>query len=414
MRPSLRAAIVVVAACCPAIAQSEPPSPALDLRATLELVRQQAPSLQAGRLRIDEAAGLLSEAELPFASDPRLDMSVGNRDPEDGSSNSHDWSFGISQRFEPSGARDARRDVARVDVDAARSAAGEAELLALARAAELYLRAVHAGARRAAFAEDGELARQVLAAVRQRVQAGGSSELDAHLAVLNAGRAAGDAAAAAGDEGRLLAELGTVLGVQAGERVSVTGPLAWPWPVDEDEALAAAARRPGLRRLEAEAQRAEAEERVAESAGRSDLDAHLDYGRDDRDRVLTLGISIGLPLSGRGAGERAAAAAHASRSRGELAAGLRAAENDVRAAVAVHAGLAAAAAEAGDVAQELDESTRLVVQRWQAGGLDLLDVLALRRELLATRLAWLDRQLDLALAALEVETLSGQLAEIAP
>jgi outer membrane protein TolC len=184
--------------------------------------------------------------------------------------------------------------------------------------------------------------------------------------------------------------------------------------VDADEALAAAARRPDLRRRLAEAQRAEAEERVAAGAGRSDLDARLDYGRDDRDRVLTLGISVGLPLSGRGAGERAAAAAHASRMRGELAAGLRAAENDVRAAAAVHAGLAAAAAEAGDVSLELDVSTRLVLQRWEAGDLGLLDVLALRRELLATRLAWLDRRLDLALAALEVETLSGRLAEIAP
>jgi outer membrane protein TolC len=123
---------------------------------------------------------------------------------------------------------------------------------------------------------------------------------------------------------------------------------------------------------------------------------------------------VGLPLSGRGAGERAAAAAHASRMRGELAAGQRAADNEVRAAAAVHAGLAAAASEAGDVALELDESTRLVLQRWEAGDLGLLDVLALRRELLATRLAWLDRQLDLALAALQVEILSGRLVEIAP
>ncbi|HEX5012214.1 MAG TPA: TolC family protein, partial [Planctomycetota bacterium] len=135
MRPSLHAAIVLAAACCPATAQSEPASITLDLRATLALVRDQSPSLRAGRLRVDEAAGLLSEAELPFASDPRLDLSVGQRDPEDGSSDSHDWSFGLSQRFEPAGVREARRDVARVDVDAASSAADEAELQALARAA---------------------------------------------------------------------------------------------------------------------------------------------------------------------------------------------------------------------------------------------------------------------------------------
>jgi cobalt-zinc-cadmium efflux system outer membrane protein len=82
----------------------------------------------------------------------------------------------------------------------------------------------------------------------------------------------------------------------------------------------------------------------------------------------------------------------------------------VRAAFEAHALLLSAAQLfEGTALAGLDENDELARRSWEAGAIDLLELLAVRRELLETRDAWLELQLDAAAARVRLQAAAGAL-----
>jgi cobalt-zinc-cadmium efflux system outer membrane protein len=190
----------------------------------------------------------------------------------------------------------------------------------------------------------------------------------------------------------------------------VQGELLAPWPATLDDLLATARARPDLAALQAELAGAESELGLAESRSRPGFGLRLGVGQDDHDEITALGLDIGLPLWGRGRGARSAAAARLGALSAQLAARRAAVESEVRAAFESHALLLAAAQDFERTALPgLDENDELARRSWEAGAIDTLALLAVRRELLETRDAWLELQFDAAAARIRLQAAAGAL-----
>src|SRR5262245_24550032 len=212
----------------PLAAQDAPGAPpqtlTLDLPGSLQLAREQSPALQARRLRLEEARGLLDEASLPFASDPELELGAGRRHAPDSHDRSTDWSIALRQQLEPAGRRDARIGAAASEVEAERAAGGDALRTLLEGVAERHLRARHAHERRLVLEESRDLAQAALDVARRRAAAGDAGAMEEQLAVVGVAHAAGEAARAQADEALDVAELATLLGLPPDTRLGLTGP----------------------------------------------------------------------------------------------------------------------------------------------------------------------------------------------
>ena len=396
--------LVLAALCACAPPQDSP----LTLEHALALARERAPELIAARGRLDAAAGALDEASVAFAEDPTLETEVGRRERDDGEAT--DWSIAVSQRFEPWGARDARVGRAQAELLGARAGRDEAERLLLAEVATTFDRLLLADARIALRQQVLAVADDIRRAAEAQLQAGSGGPLDVNLARAAAGRATADAARAGALRGELAALLRAELGLPPDSPVTVQGELLAPWPSSLDELLATARARPDLAALQAELSGAESELGLAESQRRPGFGLRLGVGQDDHDEITALGLDIGLPIWGRGRGARTAAAARLSALSAQLASRRAAVESEVRAAFEAHALLLAAAQDFERTALPgLDENDELARRSWEAGAMDLLELLAVRRELLETRDAWLELQFDAAAARVRLQAAAGVL-----
>jgi len=400
MSPLILAALC---ACAPA-----PQDSPLTREQALALARERAPELIAARGRLEAAAGSLDEASIGLADDPVLETEVGRRERDDGEAT--DWSIALSQRFEPWGARTARIGQAEAELAGARAGRDEAERRLLAEVATTFDRLLVADERIALKRQAQAVADDIRRAAEARHSAGSGGQLELNLARAAAARAAADAARASALRAELAASLRAELGLPPDEPLAVQGELLAPWPATLDELLATARARPDLAALQAELSAAESELGLAESRGRPAFGLRVGVGQDDHDEITALGLDIGLPLWGRGRGARGAAAARLSAQTAQLAARRAAVESEVRAAFEAHALLLSAAQLfEGTALAGLDENDELARRSWEAGAIDLLELLAVRRELLETRDAWLELQLDAAAARVRLQAAAGAL-----
>jgi cobalt-zinc-cadmium efflux system outer membrane protein len=398
-------AVVLTAPCLSPVLQDGP----LTLEEALSLAREHSPALIAARSRLDEAAGRLDEASLPFAEDPVLETELGHRDTDDG--HSTDWMLAVSQRFEAWGARSARIGLAEAELLAARAGGGDAERIVLTEVATTFQRLLLADQRLGILGAMRSVAEDIRHVAERRQAAGSSGLLELNLARAAAARAAADEVRARALRGELAALLRPQLGLGPLDPVAVQGELLAAPPGSLEELLGQARLRPDVLALEAEAQAAEAEAGFAESLRRSPVALRLGFAQEDHDEIAAVGLDIGLPLSGRGRGLRAAAAARASAMRARLAVQRAAAESEVRAAFDAHAELSSAAEDFRRATLPgLDENEALARQSWEAGAIDLLELLQVRRELLETRDAWLELQFDAAAARIRLVSAAGALS----
>jgi cobalt-zinc-cadmium efflux system outer membrane protein len=125
---------------------------------------------------------------------------------------------------------------------------------------------------------------------------------------------------------------------------------------------------------------------------------------------VTAGIAVSLPWHDRGQETLALGQARAEALRGALATARQGAESEVRRTAEALARQAEAALELERTAlPALDDNESLAEKSFDAGEIDLGELLLIRREILETRLLYADRLLDAALARLELETAAGAL-----
>jgi outer membrane protein, heavy metal efflux system len=335
----------------------------------------------------------------------------------DGPSGSTDDYAWLSQTFDLAGRRHTRGKAAAIRVDAAR-AEGES-MLETRRASirERFYQALLSQERAAAFRDWRDQGMRVGKIIEKRAEAGEASGYDRRRFEQEEALARARAATAEAETARARAQLAGLVGAtdEAGAAWSgVAGPLR---PSDDlpplAGLLAAVTERPDLRAL-ADAQRAaDLDGRAAARWWLPDVTVGAGIKRVDVDREPVIGpfisASIPLPLLDQDQADALEASGRLRVSRGEYRLALDAAGGDVEGLWHETAALVLAAKEYRESA--IPESSKLVntaEQAYQAGEIELLNLIDAHRGALEARLQALELEMNARRAWIELARVSGE------
>jgi cobalt-zinc-cadmium efflux system outer membrane protein len=378
----------------------------LTLADVLARARARAPEVVSARMALDEVRGRLAGASVRLQANPEVDAGIGRRD---GPGTTYaDFEIGVGQNFEPGGRRSARIDAAHAAIAQGAATIDEVTRMVVRQAASAFHRVVHGDERIRMLSAASELAASARRIADRRFQAGDIALLDVNLARASLARVRAELEAAEAARAMAMGELRQLLGL--GADLAVTGSLGRPAEADLNAALQSAAERPELRLLEAAAQEAEAERRVGESFSKPEYGVGVRYSQEEGDRIVLGSMRVTLPIFSRGQEQRAVAAARAARLRVELDAARARIESDVRAAFEAYGRrLAAVRILEADAVPGLDENERLSDRSFEVGQIGLPELLVIRREILDTRMQYLDALLEAALARTDLDASAGML-----
>jgi cobalt-zinc-cadmium efflux system outer membrane protein len=396
--------VALCAVVCLDAAVAAPQGTTWTLGQVLARAREQAPQIVSARLAIEEARGRLSGASVRLQSNPQIDAALGNRNGSD--TRTTDFELGLGQSFEPSARRSARIAGANAAIAQSSAELDEVTRTVLRQAASAYYRAVYASDRIRLLTTTYELASAVYATADRRFKVGDIAVLDVNLARGSLARVRAECEGAEAAKALALGELRQLLGLDG--PVDVEGSLSKPDERDVNAALLAAGQRPEIRVLEAGIQEAEAELRLGESFSRPEYGVGVRYAREEGDQIVLGGLAVTLPFFSKGQEQRAIGSARAARLRAELDAARMRIAAEVRASFdAFERRLAAVNVLEADVIPGLDENEQLTTRSFDVGQIGLPDLLLIRREILETRLQYLDALLEAALARTDLDASSG-------
>lgn len=380
----------------------------LTLQDTIARARAQAGVVAVARARVAEADAAVVGASARFRDNPILDVAAGPR--TGGGSRSADIDVDVSQQFETGGQRQARVAAAQAGVDRARAEVDDAARLVVFDAAAAFLSGIAAGERLHVAEEADTVSRDLLAATERRYNASDIAAIDLNLARIDAARTAAALAAARADLASAIGSLRVLLRLPGSEPVELRGtldPIALP-PLATLESTVE--QRPAFAALAADVRGAEAEVQLGRALARPDLGLRVGYEREASDHVVLGGLTITLPAFQQGQGTLAAGLARASRARLELETARQLAIAELQSAYAVAGQRGAlAAALAQQTTATLADNESLGRRSYEAGEMNLMDYLLIRRDALDTRTLVIDRRLEAARSRLAVDFMAGVL-----
>ncbi|MEP7307679.1 MAG: TolC family protein [Acidobacteriota bacterium] len=380
----------------------------LSLDDALARAREQAPVVLVARARIEEARGRLIGARVRFRDNPTIDVGMGPRTTEAGTMT--DLDIGFSQLFETAGQRAARIAGAEAGIARETAAADEARRLALRAVALAHLHTLHAQERIELLRGVEAVAADVRTVTDRRYAVGDIAVLDVNIAKIAWARARAARLAAEGERTVFAGELQRLLGLPSGSTVTAAGSLRLQRRSELANLLAVVANRPDLRGLDADLRDAESEVRLGRASTRPDVGLGARMKREEGHRAVIGELTVTLPVFNQGQELRATAAARTSRVRLERDTTRASIESEVR---ALHAAFAAREAALTAFAQDampgMDENDALARRSFEVGQISLPELLLVQRELVETRLEYLNRQLEVAEAAIEQDAAAGVL-----
>ena len=390
----------------PAETLAQPVVRVLDRKEVVRLASEHAPMVVVAARRVAEARALRIGASIATTVNPELSGYVGPRWKT--STPGTDFFVGLAWPFDLSGAPSNRAHLAD---DRARVAEAEAEMVrrsAIGEALDLWARA--GGAEERVRLETARLAldQEIRRAVEVKRSAGMIGDGDVALGrVLEAQGVARKALAESELKG--LSELLRVrLGIAAGEPVALSG----------------IAMRNELPPLEALVNRLPQQPAVVNalaSVSAADTDASLQRrlrmpsprvtagGGVDPDSYVHIGLDLPLPVFQRNQTNVAVTAARSDTARAAYASTLALAEGNLRSAYAEYLGARNALSALEGAMPQVEDAEHLATRGYELGKSTLTDVLAVRREAAAARLAFIDAKVSLARAHVAVELLAGTL-----
>lgn len=372
-----------------------------------EIARERAPALVSARARIDEARGRLLWASAVLRSNPVVESSAGYRGGGNGPA-AVEARIGIRQGLEIGGQRGARVAGAEAGIARATFLAEDAARRLVRDGAMAFHLVLYAQERhRLALAAEA-VAAEVARVAERREKAGDASHLDINLARAALARAGSETRHADANRNAALGELRSILGLTAEAPLELRGDLRERRGHDLKDLEAQAARRADLRAMEAEGREARADRSLGEAMQWPDLGIGASFERTDSANVGLGTLSVTLPVFDLGFGVRAEASARERRIQGELEAARRGAIAEVRTGYVVFQQRVAAVVEYERSALPLlDQNEAQIRRSFELGRLPVVEFLALRREIIATRVEYLDRLLQAALAGIELEASAG-------
>ncbi|HYG64011.1 MAG TPA: TolC family protein [Thermoanaerobaculia bacterium] len=378
----------------------------LTLEGALDLARERGAGVALAQGRVEEARARQGQAARRFQENPALEVNGGYRRAEE---DHLDFEAALSQDLYTGRTREARLAGTRAAFERAEAELEDARRLLLREVWTTFARAAVAGDRVTLVARSRQAADELLAASERRYEAGEATALELNRARTAAATARAEQSGAEAERDAALAELKALLGLAAGEAVTVRKMELRP-PLELDVLLAGLDRRPDLRALAAELREAEAEVLLGRSLARPGLGVRGGLAREEGAEIITAGVVVTLPVHNRGQETVAVGEARAAALRQALETARAAAAAEVR---GQHSALSRRLAAVRELEQTalpaLDDNESLALKSFDAGEIDLGELLLIRREILETRLAHLERLLEAALTRFELEAAAGAL-----
>jgi outer membrane protein, heavy metal efflux system len=409
--PAIRAALLALVICGPTAfsdAQASNQPTVLTLEQALNRARAGAPALLAARARIEEERGRLRGASIRFQSNPALEGTVGPRFSPLGNTTEADVT--ISQELETFGRRGARIAGAQASVLRETATSQEAARLLLKEVAVNFMRALAASEKLKVLTTADTVAGDFLRTAEKRYQAGDVPALDVNLARTLAARTRAELRSGAAELAVALGDLRVLLGAPPEVRIEPAGRLSEFRTHDVNALIATAEDRPDIKVLENELREAEYEVRLGNTFKSPDFGVIGRYQRDQGDNIAEAGVRITLPVFSRGQELRATGSARADRIRIELQAARTAVRNEITSAFDALRYRAEAAQELERRAlPSLEENETLARRSYEEGEIGMAELLLIRREILETRLSYINTLLDAALADVDLQFKAGVL-----
>lgn len=367
------------------------------------------PDLQAAGADVEVSEGvLLGARKLPY--NPEVDARLG---PAFGGGQTFfEYEVGLSQTLELGGKRGNRIEGA----DARRGAAEARErwtrYLTSLRVRRAFFLALVARSRLETARDAEAVAVELKAAAVDRISLGAGTQLEVNIGTAAVGRAQAERMAAERRYREARVELGAALGAPAKADLEPEGqvPTFGPLSLDEEAFVARALKREDVTALGLERAAAQADVALAESLAVPDVSLGVIYGRDavDNADALLFGVSIPIPLFNRNQGGKAAARGTLRRTTILADAGRREAERGARATFRNYA--LARDAVLGfdrDVVEKLGENLALARESFRSGKIGILEFNVVRRDLVDTRIAYLEALAQLIDAWFTLEVAAG-------
>ncbi len=380
----------------------------LTLRQACALADERGPALLTRRARVAEAQGGRAEAEIIPRSNPTLLVGLGPRVTDVAPRVTPAAAVQFMQTFDLGGGVGARGALVDAAVRQATAEADEAALELTREVGRAFVEARWADERLATERAVLELTDETLLTTERRSSGGDVSKLAVNVARTARARVASRVHALEAERAAAYGALRVALGVDDSVDLELTGSLPELGEFGLAELLASSKRRPELARLAAEADAAEAAYELGEVESAPQLGLGVQYDHEaDLDIVLGV-VQVTLPIFERGQGRRASARASGARVEIEREQLLRQLPIRVRAAydVATKRAEALRALETQGVAP-FEENVSLARRAYEAGEMTLTDLLALRTEILLSRVELLERRRDAALAVVELLVAAG-------
>lgn len=370
----------------------------------VELARAKAPDVRIAETRVAESRGALVGARVLLPENPALEIQAG---PRWSSGRTIDLDAVLAVPVQLGGRRDKRIASAEAQIDRDSQLARDAQRDAIGTALTAYYRTLYAKARVDLATARKQLADELLKTANDRKKAGDVAQLEVNVAASEVSRAESEILAEQASLSRARGQLAIVLGLEDSESLDVDGRL------DDRAAFDAIAGARSDERADVAAARAEirsatSEVALADAQRLPDLSLRVGYRREGTEDILLGGFAISLPFFERGQGQRAQARARRERAVVELD------TKQATASIQVQAARAAYRATVDAVKKLEEQGLPLAVQNQQmsgesykAGKIDLSTLLLVRREALDTRREHLDRQLEAALAGVELSSAMG-------
>lgn len=391
---------------CPRPGAAQPSE--LTLEEALALARQRAPALLEAAGRVAEARGPVAGASPLLHNNPTLQLEAGPRTLDTGE-RAPNVAVGLSQPVELGGKRGARLDAARAGLAREMARQRDTERLVLGDVAATFLRALHARERLRLARGAEEAARDFSQSTLRRFEAGDVPVVDANVARVALARARAEVASAEGAEVALLGALRGLLGLPADAALAprgdlsvlAAGPVALPSSLPE---------RPDVTALVAELEEARAEQRLGEGSAWPDVNVGIRYENEGDERALLGALGVSLPLFARGQSARVTGEARVQRLQVALEAARRAQSVQARAALASYLKEREAVELLEREALPLLADNELLARKsYEAGEMGLAELILVRRDVLDSRVDYLDRLLRAALSRVQLTVQSGAL-----
>lgn len=380
----------------------------LTLESTMALAREQAGAVVVSRARVAEAEATLIDVSARFRDNPLLEAAAGPRAGAAG--RGLDLELGLSQQFETGGQRASRIAGARAGIERQQAEAAGASRGAVFEAGSAFLEGLAATERLQVAEEADRVARDLLNTAERRYALGDIAAVEVNLARIEAARSSSTLVAARADLTAAAGALRAILRLPAGEPIELRGSLDLPPPPVLDQLMTSIDQRPEFLVLAAEVREAEAQAQLGRGLRRPDVGFRVGYAREETDTILLGGLTVTLPAFQRGLGTLAAGVARASRAHLETEVARSTAAAELRTAYDVYRQRAALSVSLQqDAVPSLVDNDALSRRSYDAGEMNLMDLLLIRRDALHTRLIVIDRRLEAARSRLTVDFMAGVL-----